>query len=219
MQIKRIFLLVMFVVIFPAVCRAYDDGDFQIWNTNTEELKLGKGSKLTIQEEYRYGEGASELFYQHYDWGLAYAFDKRLELDFGYRFILEKNKRKWREKDVYYTHIIPKIEIGKLKIDDRNRIEYQHTRFSPDQAVYRNRLTAKYPFDFKKLVLAPYVNNEIFIASNSRGYNQNRFQSGIEIAINKYAKADIAYMLQSIRGTGNKWSVANVLRLNMKVSF
>ena len=172
-----------------------------------------------MEQEYRFGENASELFYQHYDWGFAYSFDKRLEMAFGYRMVLERVKHKWMESDEPYTNITAKLDIWKFKFEDRNRIEYRHFRFAPDNARYRNRFMLKYPFDFKTIKIAPYVSDEVFVISNGRGFNQNRLQSGIEFGLTKYVKADIAYMLQSVRANGDKWYDANVVWTKIKIAF
>lgn len=198
---------------------AYEDGDFQIWNTNAQEVKIGKATKFTMEEEYRFAETATEFFYQHYDWGFAWAFDKRFELALGYRLVLERVKRKWMESDEPYTNLTWRQDIWKFKFEDRNRIEYRHFRYAEDGARYRNRAVLKYPFEFKGIKIIPYTSNEIFVSSNGRGFHQNRFQSGIELELTKYAKFDVSYMLQSIRGTGDKWYEANVLWLKEKISF
>lgn len=198
---------------------AYDNGDFQIWNTNGQDVKIGKATKFTMEEEFRYGETASEFFYQHYDWGFAWAFDKRFELALGYRLVYEKIKRKWMEGDEPYTNLTWKQDIWKFKFDDRNRIEYRHFRFAPDQVRYRNKFTLKYPFDFKGMKISPYTSDEIFVSSNSTGFNQNRFQSGIELELTKYVKLDVSYMVQSVKGKSDKWYETNVLWLKNKIAF
>ena len=76
----KIIIPIILVTLALSKAYAYDNGDFQIWNTNDEDITIGKATKLTLEEEYRYGENASELFYQHYDWGFNFAFDKRLEI-------------------------------------------------------------------------------------------------------------------------------------------
>lgn len=198
---------------------AYQDGDFQIWNSNAQDVKIGKSTKFTMEEEFRFTENERDFFYQHYDWGFAWAFDKRFELALGYRLIFEKYKRKWRESDEPYTNLTWKQDIWKFKLEDRNRIEYRHFRFAPDHVRYRNRFTLKYPFEFKGMKIAPYTSDEIFIVSNSRGFNQNRFQSGLEIELTKYVKFDVSYMQQQMRGKGDKWYSANVLWLKNKIVF
>ena len=221
-MIKKIVRSTVWASCFLAIAfnlYAYDNGDFQIWNTDDQDVKIGNATKLTLEEEFRYGNTASELFYQHYDWGFAWAFDKRFELALGYRLVLEKYNHKWLETDEPYTILTWRQDIWKFKFDDRNRIEYRHFRFAPDQARYRNRFTLKYPFDFRSIRIAPYISDEIFVSSNGTGFNQNRFQSGIELELTKYVKFDISYMLQSLRSKGDKWYEANALWLKNKIAF
>ena len=198
---------------------AYQNGDFQIWHTEGQEAEIGKATKITQEEEWRFGESATEFYYQHYDWGVAYAFDKRLELGLNYRQVYERVKAKWMEENRPHANAIIKLDIWKFRFEDRNRLEYRHFRYKYDFIRYRNRFMLKYPFDFKTIKIAPYLSDEIFIASNSTGLNENRFYSGIEFGLTKYVKADIYYMMRSTRGTGDKWSEANVLGTKLKVSF
>lgn len=214
---------VLFLTIFLSIAAfkvyAYDNGDFQIWDTNAEDIKIGKDTKFTMEQEFRFGENAKEFFYQHYDWGFAWAFDKRLEIALGYRLIYEKYQRKWREEDDPYTNITAKFDVWKFKFEDRSRIEYRHFRFKNDSMRYRNRFALKYPFYSHTIKISPYTSDEIFVSSDGTGFNQNRFQSGLEFELTKHVKADISYILQSMRGKGDKWSEANVLWTKIKVAF
>ena len=99
----KFIILVLCLTLISFKAYAYDDGDFQIWNSDAQDIKIGKATKFTMEQEFRWGDNASEFFYQHYDWGFAWAFDKRFELALGYRLILEKVKRKWMEEDDIYT--------------------------------------------------------------------------------------------------------------------
>jgi hypothetical protein len=116
-------------------------------------------------------------------------------------------------------NITPKIGLWGFKLEDRNRIEYRHFRFADDQIRYRNKFIIKYPLDFRGIKIVPYTSNEIFVSSNGTGYNQNRFQSGLEFELTKYVKSDISYMMQSIRIKGDKWGEVNVLWTKIKIAF
>ncbi|MFH1360701.1 MAG: hypothetical protein ABIJ41_06655, partial [Candidatus Omnitrophota bacterium] len=69
---KRIFVSVGLALLITTKVYAYDDGDFQIWNTDVEEVKVSKDSKITFEEEFRWGHNASEFYYHHYDVGYYY---------------------------------------------------------------------------------------------------------------------------------------------------
>lgn len=103
--VKSLVLVLCFVMLSSNAYAAYEHGDFQIWNTEGEDVKIGKDTKLTMEQEFRWGGNASELFYQHYDWGFAWAFDKRLEIALGYRLIYEKYQQKWREEDGVFLRV------------------------------------------------------------------------------------------------------------------
>jgi hypothetical protein len=198
---------------------AYENGDFQIWNTDYQNIDLIKKVKLSMEQEFRFGENASEFYYQHYEWGVVFGFDKMLDIAFCYRLVLDKYKHKWREEDQPNVNATLKFDLWKFKIDDRNRIEYRHFRFKEDSVRYRNKLGIKLPLDLLKMKVSPYTSNEIFIASNSTGFNENRFSSGIEFELTKYVKADIYYMLKSNRIINDKWNNANVLGTKLKIAF
>ncbi len=221
MLTKIVGLLVLIVCFTIADFRAYayDNGDFQIWNTDYEDIKIAKGVKYSMEQEFRFGEDASEFYYQHYEFGFVYGFDKSLDLGFFYRLVLEKYKHKWREEDQPNVNATLKLDLWKFKFDDRNRLEYRHFRYKDDSARYRNRFTLKLPIDFAKIKVSPYASDEIFISSDSTGFNENRFSSGMEFDLTKYVKADIYYMLKGNRITGDKWTNANVLGTKVKIAF
>ncbi|MFH0764341.1 MAG: DUF2490 domain-containing protein [Candidatus Omnitrophota bacterium] len=217
--IVKLILPALFLTVAANKAYAYDNGDFQIWHTEGQEAGIGKAAKLTQEEEWRFGEDSSEFYYQHYDWGVVYAFDKRLELGFNYRQVYEKIKRKWMEENRPHVNAAVKLDLWKFKFEDRSRIEYRHFRYRDDFIRYRNRFTLKYPFNFKKLSLALYASDEIFIASNAAGFNENRFYSGLEFSLAKYAKADIYYLLKENRVKADKWSWTNTLGTKLKILF
>ncbi|MFA6320623.1 MAG: DUF2490 domain-containing protein [Candidatus Omnitrophota bacterium] len=220
-MIRKIFVVMTMLTLISAPFKvyAYEKGDFQIWNTDTEEVKLYKGVKLAMEQEFRFGENASEFFYQHYEFGVVFGFAKVLDLAFCYRLVLDRVKRKWMEEDMPNVNATLKHEIGKLKLEDRNRIEYRHYRYKDDSIRYRNKFTMKYPIGFKSIKISPFASNEIFVSSNSTGYNENRFSAGTEFELAKYVKADIYYMLKSNKVKDYKWTDANVLGTKIKISF
>lgn len=198
---------------------AYDNGDFQIWNTDVQEVKIAKGTKFAMEQEFRFGKNAGELYYQHYDWGFIFGFDKRLDIGLGYRLVLDKFRNKWREEDMPNANATLKFDLWKFKFDDRNRIEYRHFRFKDDSVRYRNKFTLKIPLDVAKIKILPYSSDEIFIASDSTGFNENRFSSGLEFELTKYVKAEIYYMFKSNKIKDSKWRNTNVLGTKIKIAF
>ncbi|MGB3058044.1 MAG: hypothetical protein WBC16_07815, partial [Candidatus Omnitrophota bacterium] len=47
--------------IMPA--SAYENGDLQLWNTDSIEARLNENLKVKVEEELRFGGDISELYY------------------------------------------------------------------------------------------------------------------------------------------------------------
>ncbi len=216
---KRVKLLSVSLVLMAAgTAYAFDDGDFQVWHTENQEFKVNKESKLTLEEEFRFGDDASDFFYQHYDAGFVYTLNKNLDLGINYRQVYEKKKGEFEAENRPYVNAVLKFDLRGFKLDDRNRFEYRHFDYQGDDWRYRNKVTLKFPWKFTKLDIQPYLSDEVFVDLNKGILNRNRFYSGFGFNLTKNLKADIYYLLQSSKGLGG-WTDANVFGTKLKISF
>lgn len=217
---KRIALVAMWAVLLLSVnAQAYDDGDFQVWNTDVEEMQLKKDLKLVFEEEFRWGDNASEFFYQHYDVGLFYNLNKYWVIAPGYRHILNKNKGEFLvENDPYFSVTFTNQFVG-FKYDDRSRFEYNHFDYKDDTWRYRNKLTVKSPWKFTKLEIQPFAADEIFILfDDGQRLSENRATAGLAMNITKNLKGEVYYMFRTVK-SGLKWTDMNVLGTKLKLVF
>jgi len=207
------------LLIVTAMAYAYDDGDFQVWNTDVEEFKINSNSKIALEEEFRWGDNADEFYYHHYDMGFFYNLEKYLNIGGGYRYIYELKKGKFKlEKEPYVTATLL-WDFKGLKFEDRNRMEYRNFQYQADSWRYRNKITVKLPWESIKMGLQPYLSDEIFVSFGGiNQFNQNRFSSGVSISLTKNIKAEAYYMLQNAKSSG-KWVDTNVLGTKLKVAF
>jgi len=212
--------VVNLVLILISSVYAYDDHDFQVWNTAVEEIKINKSSKIALEEEFRFGDNADEFFYHHYDVGYAYDVNKYLTLGMNYRQVWEKKQShgKFKEENRPHMNATLKYTLSGFQLDDRNRLEYRHFDYQEDAWRYRNKLNVKFPWKFTGLKIQPYVADEIFLNLNSIDLNRNRFYSGLSLVIFKDLKAEIYYLLQTSKSSG-KWTDANVLGTKIKLLF
>jgi hypothetical protein len=217
---KTIFLTIGLVLLLTPKVYAYEDGDFQIWNTDVEELKINKELKLAIEEEFRWGSNAHEFYYQHYDVGFFYDLRSWLNIGGGYRQIYELVKGKFKPENEPYLTATLVWDLEGFKFEDRNRMEYRNFDYKDDSWRYRNKATLKLPWKFTKIDIQPYLSDEIFISFGSvpSELNQNRFSSGFSMNLAKNLKAEIYYMLQSAKSSG-KWVDVNVLGTKLKIAF
>lgn len=217
---KTLYLFV--VILLASVIRlyAYDDHDFQVWNTDYEEFKVNDRTKVVLEEEFRWGNNARQLFYQHYDLGVFHELFKWLNAGGGYRQIYDLVGGSF---EPCYEPYLAATLLGNFKgfkIDDRNRMEYNDFDYKIDFWRYRNKLTVKFPWKFTKMEIQPYVSDEIFLVFGqvSTQFNQNRFSAGFDMNMLKNCKIGLYYMLQSFKSSGT-WKDANVLGTKIKVSF
>ena len=199
---------------------AYDDGDFQVWHTENQEMKINKESKLTLEEEFRFGDNANDFYYHHYDIGFVRDLSKYLNLGIGYRHIYEKKSGKFKEEMEPYGMATLFWELVGFKFDSRSRLEYRHFDYQLDAWRYRNKFNMKFPWKFTKMQIQPFLADEIFLNLNGIDLNQNRFYSGLGFNLTKNIKGEIYYLLQSTKSSGTcVWTDINVLGTKFKVLF
>jgi len=216
---KAIFVTIGLVLLLASRVYAYDDGDFQVWNTEVEEFKINNDAKIALEEEFRWGNNASEFYYQHYDIGFFYNLEKYLNIGAGYRHVYELKKGKFKVENEPYMVATLLWNLAGLKFDSRNRLEYRHFDYQTDSWRYRNKFTVKLPWKLTKIEIQPYLANEIFISFGTiNQFNQNRFSCGLGFNLIKNIKAEIYYMLQSTKGA-DVWTDANILGTKLKIIF
>jgi hypothetical protein len=197
----------------------YDDGDFQVWNTDIEEFKIGQHSKIALEEEFRWGDNANEFFYQHYDIGFYHTLNKHWNVGGGYRQIYERKQGKFKEENAPFLTATLFWDFKDFKFEDRSRMEYRHFDYQSDSWRYRNKFALQFPWKFTKFQIRPFISEEIFLAFNGvTEFNQNRFSSGLGMNFTKNFKAEIYYMLLSNKSSG-KWKDSNVLGTKLKLTF
>ena len=217
---KTIFVIGASALLLATKVCAYDDGDFQIWNTDVEEFKVDDDSKIAFEEEFRWGNDSKEFYYQHYDAGFFYNLREWLNIGSGYRQVFESVKGKFKAENEPYAAATLLCDLEGFRFEDRNRMEYREFDYKDDHWRYRNKATLKLPWKFTRMDIQPYISDEIFIVFGGvpGELNQNRFSPGLGANLTRNVKADIYYMLQSSKGRG-KWVDANVLGAKVKITF
>ncbi|HPN72990.1 MAG TPA: DUF2490 domain-containing protein [Candidatus Omnitrophota bacterium] len=202
------------------VAEAYEDGDFQYWNVNEIEWKAAKDWKLSLEDELRWGGGASQLYYQHYDLSVSYlGIAKWFEIKAGYRQIFNKGKKSWMYENVGKLDGTLKFDLFGFKLSDRSRLEYRDIEDKKDNWRYRNFFKAKIPMNIGKLQFAPYAGDELYFdLSRHFEFNRNRLYSGLEFTLFGGLTLDLHYILQTSKGK-DVWTDYNILGTKLKFSF
>lgn len=199
------------------VC-AYQDGDFQIWQTDEQEFRLTEASKVKLSEEFRFGDDAGELYYHHYEAGLYYNLGKYLDVGAAYRQIFEGERAKYKPEYRPQVDLTVKGGFRGFELSDRNRLEYRCYDDKGSVLRYRNKVTLKLPAMFAPLNIRPYIADEVYTNMDFVAINKNRFYSGLTVDLIKHLKGEAYYLLQSDKKRG-RWTNAHVLGLKLKLVF
>ena len=218
-MIKKNFLTTgFFLAIFLCNCYASAEENFQYWNTESVSWKASKDWKVSLGEEFRFGNNASTLYYQYSDLGVTYyGLAKWLDMGVNYRQIFNIKKNRWKYENRPHINSTVKFDLFGLNFSDRNRIEYRNKEDKSDSWRYRNKFTIKSP-KFTKFEVQPYVANEIFYDFNIKALNRNRLCGGFSCKLSDFLKAEIYYLWESTEKS-EKWNDIHVLGTKLKLSF
>lgn len=217
MKNKRL-LLVVVLGLCAGAARAYDDGDWQFWNTDTVELKLNDQWKTSAQGEFYFGDDMSEWYYRHIDVGAFYKACRFLSLGASFRYLEEKKNGEWLHE--YRPHACATLS-GKawgFKADMRNRIEYRDKEEGTDGWRYRNRVRVRLPFAWTPFKITPYVCDECFVDLNGRELNQNRIGGGLTSSLAPSLKLNVYYLAKHDKKTDG-WKLTHVLGMGLDLQF
>lgn len=220
------------------ICYAYDDGDWQYWNTESIAgtlIDVGKENldsvKAKIEGEWRFGDDVSEFYYAHADLGLTFKklFAEWFNFGIAYRQVWEyqhaASGNYWF--DEYRPHFDPEVsfKINGWSIKDRFRIElryFDHDVSGKDDVIrLRNKLSLKPPIKWTEWAITPYVADEIFLEEHKDGIYRNRFYLGLDIGkVFKLdtLKGDVFFMWQATESSSD-WTNYYVMGTKLKVHF
>jgi len=219
--IKNICLITFIsVIIFSENSYSWDDGDNQYWNTESVSWKLGDNWKANLEQEFRFGDDASDFYYQHSDFGIVWSgLAEWIDLGLNYRYIREEKNSKWKVENRPHFNATVKWDLFGIDFSNRARLEHRDKESSDNFLRYRNKFKIKVPFKFTKFKIQPYAADEIFYDFDQKTLNRNRFYAGIGFTILNNLQGDIFYCLERNENSSKKWYDYNVLGTQLKLSF
>ena len=216
---KIIFIIMAPMFMLPMTGFAFDNGDFQYWNTESLSYKINKDWKIGIEEEFRFGDDAGNFYYQHSDAGITYSgLAEWIDLGMNYRFVFEKKKGDWKYENRPHANVTLKHKLEGFKLSDRNRLEYRDKQDSKDGWRYRNKFTIKYPIKLENFEFSPYAADEIFVDFIEEKLDRNRLYGGIDFKLLKNLSLAIFYLWQASE-KDSKWTSYNVIGTEAKLLF
>jgi hypothetical protein len=215
-----ILCVVVINVFISGVCFGYEDEGFQWWTYIEASTEITRDWKATFQQEMRLGDDGGNLYYEHSDLLFTYSgLADWLDLGAGFRLVYEKDSSDdFKRENRPHFDVTLKGTLFGCAVSSRNKIEYRDFADKKDLWRYRNKFTAKMPFELTPLKLRPYTADEIFITLNDDNIDKNRLYFGAVMPLRKGVDLDIYYMWQASRSSG-EWKDIEVLGTGLKFEF
>ncbi|MBC8184076.1 DUF2490 domain-containing protein [candidate division KSB1 bacterium] len=212
LKIKTIFGITLILFIFNSILISQEDGDGQLWNTNRIGIKLSTNWKIELEEEFRFGSQASDMYYHHTDGYLAYKLIEWFEVGASYRQIFELKNENWQREDRPHLNGTFKWNWLGVKFKDRSRFEYRIRAGKDSVWRYRNKFTVPFPISWTKFHISPFLCDEIFYEFNKTEITRNRLYSGVALSLSEKINVKIFYLWQSSKKVDD-WIDYNVFGL------
>ena len=217
MTSRRLLSLLVFVATGLSAA-AYDDGDWQFWNTDGVEYQLSDKAKLSVDVEEYFGDDMEEFYYWHVQPGASAKLAPWVEAGVNYRYLEEKKNGEWLTENRPAVCVTLIQKLAGFNISDRNQLEYRSRENTDDTWRYRNKLKVVAPLKFTKFEIRPYADEEIYVDLDNKEFQQNRVSAGLTSKPLKNLKADVYYMKKMDWKSGD-WLETNILGLSLKLCF
>lgn len=211
---KSHYLFLLLLLPFSLWAKLNDNGDFQVWNTDTLQFPIGKKTHFLGQTEFHYGRGGSKLYYKHYQAGFRYFCSPIMSMDLAYRQISTLFNKKWANTYSPLFNILIQGQTPRgWTIGNRNQVQYliyQKRWHRHNRWLYRNRTEIVLPVRIGRSKTAPFIADEFFW-EETRGISQNRLGIGLKLPYHQRTVLDLSYMLQSVKNAEKKWDQHHVI--------
>lgn len=216
MKGKLFGLAVVIASVLPA--RGFDDQDWQWWSTEGVEYKTAPEWSTKGEVETYLSDDMSDLYYRHADIGLSRRVTSWFALGLNYRLVEQERNGEWKRENRPHLNGTFSLKAGPVRIADRNRIEYRERENASDLWRYRNRLRVGWPLERTRMILEPYVHDEIFIDSEQEQLSEHRASAGLALTFATRVKVEAYYMQISYK-KDDEWLAANILGTSLTVSY
>lgn len=214
-------LIVCYSSLYAIKAEAYDNNDFQNWETAAVNIQANEVLQLALENQFRIGNNSTDFYYDHLELNLLGKFSDYLKLGGGFRYTYAKNQSAntaWKSE--YRPIMTALLEFGsdRFKLSSRNRFEYRIPDGAPNRWWYRNLVELDLPLIFAKPEIRPFLADEIFINLNPGDFSENRIFAGFKIKPMERLEGKVYYLRQSFE-TSNRWKSNNIMGISVTTLF
>lgn len=204
---KLVFLILCLMSLHPVF-------GVDIWNTNTQDIRLSEDLKLGLVEEIRFVNDNVGTYIQYV--GLKKKVNDNLSVVGWYKFVSSKKDHAYHESHRVVWDGVLKGKIYHLSLSNRFRFE----RDVVDNFwLYRNRTKVSKSAHVLGRKAKLFVSEEFFVRFRPDYKSlENRLCFGVNTNITKNSALSFAYMLRNKNGSRG-WDRADIFCLNFSTYF
>jgi len=217
MKPSYLFLLSLCSLVFwvaPA-CGAEDD-DWQLWSSGKLQVQLNQRWQITLEQQLRFEQNMSDLFYRYSDLGIVWKTASWLETSLHFAPLCQKSGGDWKKEQRPFVDGSVKHTWSALQFADRHRLEMRFREDAPDLWRYRNKLTMTGTSGWTRFRMQPYAWGEVFVHLQETDFYRWRLSGGFKGQAYEKLSIDISYLRQGTE-KDQRWIRCHVL--NVKLMF
>ena len=198
--------------------QAFDANDFQIRKQIAMKGKIAEKISVSLYEEFRFADNASDFYYIESDVGVTYPFLPVLAGAVHYRQLFTEKNGGWVAEQRPHLNLMFYHSRDELKLELRDRIELRFCGSDELKVRNRTRLKASYPVEIAAITLKTYVADEIFYDFKKEALNRNRVYIGASFPWTDKIGGDWYYLLES-NEKDDEWKNYHILGIKTYVKY
>jgi hypothetical protein len=235
MKIRILAGVVLCLLLSGLTAHAYKTGDSQIWLNAGASGSLGEPIKLSLGEQWRIGDDASELYYMQTELKATYKVVNWLSLIAGYTEASSRVSKPvydaagnetrddyWSSEHRPFAGVSFSGSFSGWKVSDRIQAEYRMKDAVQDYFRYRNQVKVVAPWKWTALKIQPNAYYEAFLSKLPDDVEwpwvRQRISAGVSMSFTDVLKGNL-YYLKQLDWTSSDWREYNIFGVSVSASF
>ncbi|MCI0531964.1 MAG: DUF2490 domain-containing protein [candidate division Zixibacteria bacterium] len=194
------------------------DGDWQIWSTAGVQGKVYLGWTVKLEEQFRFGNQAADIYYHHVQTDLVYQIRSWMALGLTYRHIYMKVAGIWQQEKRPTLGVALSTSRSIYRLEMSQKLERHIRDWSDNGWSYRNKLSVTLEKSWTQFDVKPYLADEIFVNLKGGGVYRNRLFAGVKSRLFDKIYPDLFFLWQSTESPVS-WTDFYVLGGNLNFRF
>lgn len=188
---------------------------FQLWNLNNIEVKLTDKTKVGVAEKIHFTPQSGSIDLKLGDIAVKRIVNSWFETGLAGRILLIRREDGWLQENRPMVFGNFSGNLGKLKLDFSNRIEYRMYKTLNDHFRYREMLSAElYPFVAQWFSV--YVAEEGFVRIDNENFHLARIYAGTKMFCCNAFEMKLYYVLEKNK-KADVWHTSDIVGMNLSI--